>query len=128
MIERHQSTTHLLGYFTYDHLPPHLAAISEPFANLADDVVSRLPDGPELTAGLRKLLEAKDCMVRAAVALERTHNRYSPPREVPPGRNQHCVNCGDTRGGPIGHETSECTYPGERGRERMRPMDDGRQP
>ncbi len=29
---------------------------------------STLPEGPELTAGLRKLLEAKDCFVRAAMA------------------------------------------------------------
>jgi hypothetical protein len=28
-----------------------------------------LPDGPELTVGLRKLLEAKDCLVRAALDL-----------------------------------------------------------
>lgn len=27
-------------------------------------------DGPELTAGLRKLLEAKDCLVRAAIESE----------------------------------------------------------
>ena len=27
----------------------------------------QLPDGPEKSAGLRKLLEAKDCMVRAAL-------------------------------------------------------------
>ena len=25
-------------------------------------------------------------------------------------RNPHCSRCGDTRGGPFGHETSECTY------------------
>lgn len=30
-------------------------------------MVDQLPDGPELTAGLRKLLEAKDCFVRAAL-------------------------------------------------------------
>ena len=29
-------------------------------------MIETLPDSPELTAGLRKLLEAKDCMVRAA--------------------------------------------------------------
>jgi hypothetical protein len=23
-------------------------------------------------------------------------------------RNPHCSNCGDLRGGPFGHETSEC--------------------
>lgn len=25
-------------------------------------------------------------------------------------RNAHCSNCGDTRGGPAGHEISECTH------------------
>ena len=25
-------------------------------------------------------------------------------------RNQHCMNCGDERGGPVGHETQECLY------------------
>ncbi len=25
-------------------------------------------------------------------------------------RNTYCSNCGDTRGGPIGHEASECTF------------------
>lgn len=25
-------------------------------------------------------------------------------------RNTHCSNCGDERGGPVGHETSECAY------------------
>ena len=28
----------------------------------------------------------------------------------PNRRNQHCMNCGDTRGGPVGHDTNECTY------------------
>jgi hypothetical protein len=31
-------------------------------------MINNLPDGTELTAGLRKLLEAKDCFVRAKVA------------------------------------------------------------
>ena len=35
--------------------------------DLAEAMVNALPDGPELTAGLRKLLEAKDCFVRAAL-------------------------------------------------------------
>jgi hypothetical protein len=25
-------------------------------------------------------------------------------------RNTHCSNCGDERGGPFGHEISECLY------------------
>jgi len=50
------------------HLPPYLAGINSQCAELADDMVDRLPtDDPETTAGLRKLLEAKDCFVRAAV-------------------------------------------------------------
>lgn len=64
---RHPSTTHLLRYFEYDHLPERLQEFSAPFAELANESVAHLPDGPELTAGLRKLLEAKDCIVRAAV-------------------------------------------------------------
>jgi len=34
---------------------------------LAYNLVDQLEDGPEFTAGLRKLLEAKDCFVRAAL-------------------------------------------------------------
>jgi len=62
----------LLRYFRFEHLPPELRAISEPFANLAVQMVERLAGGDpaELTTGLRKLLEAKDCMVRAALPPE----------------------------------------------------------
>lgn len=62
----HPNTEALLKFFRYEHLPESLQAISKPFADLAQDLASKL-DGPELTAGLRKLLEAKDCMVRAAL-------------------------------------------------------------
>lgn len=57
----------ILRHFTYAHLPTHLQAVSEPVAMLAADMESLLPDGPEKTVGLRKLLEAKDCFVRAAL-------------------------------------------------------------
>lgn len=62
----HPATQAILRYFSYTHLPLHLQVISEPFHLLAHDMAGRL-DGPELTVGLRKLLEAKDCMVRAAL-------------------------------------------------------------
>lgn len=65
--DRHPSTTHLTQYFAYEHLPPHLRSVSKAFADLVNDLASELPDGPEFTAGLRKLLEAKDCMVRHAL-------------------------------------------------------------
>jgi len=67
MSDRHPSIEHLLQYFTYAHLPPHLAAVSKPFADLAE-VVADLPSSPEVTVALRKLLEAKDCAVRARLA------------------------------------------------------------
>lgn len=70
--ERHPSTMHLAKFFTYGHLPPHLQAVSRPCAELAGQMLAAIPDGPELTAGLRKLLEAKDCFVRAALDTEET--------------------------------------------------------
>lgn len=57
----------ILRYFEYRHLPEQLQAVSEPFCRLAHHMAENLPGGPETSAGLRKLLEAKDCAVRAAL-------------------------------------------------------------
>lgn len=54
-------------YFEYGHLPPHLQEVSKPFFEMADAMAQRVQDCEETEAGLRKLLEAKDCAVRAAV-------------------------------------------------------------
>jgi len=62
----HQSTEAILRHFEYSHLPAELQQVSAPFHELAHDLARKL-DGPELTAGLCKLLEAKDCCVRAAL-------------------------------------------------------------
>lgn len=67
---RHASTAHFAPLFSFEHLPPHLAAISESCHDLAVAMISRVADGPELTTGLRKLLEAKDCFVRQAVLID----------------------------------------------------------
>lgn len=64
----------LLAFFRHDHLPPHLAEVSRPLSYVARAMNTRLPDGPEKTAGLRKLLEAKDCFVRAALEDEETRS------------------------------------------------------
>ena len=56
---------YLLQFFGYKHLPEHLQEISTPFHDLAHQLVETLPSNPERTAALRKLLEAKDCAVRA---------------------------------------------------------------
>jgi hypothetical protein len=60
----------ILQYFTYEHLPERLQKISKPCADLALKMVEMDPS-PELSAGLRKLLEAKDCFVRAALSEKR---------------------------------------------------------
>ncbi|PIQ38944.1 MAG: hypothetical protein COW58_14405 [Thalassolituus sp. CG17_big_fil_post_rev_8_21_14_2_50_53_8] len=60
--------TSTLQYFKYDHLPEHLQAVSKPLGDLAQQMEKQLPDGPEKQAGMRKLLEAKDCFVRAQVS------------------------------------------------------------
>jgi len=58
-----------MQFFSYEHLPAHLQAVSKPFGELAV-VVLTLPRNPERTVALRKLLEAKDCAVRALLAKE----------------------------------------------------------
>ena len=68
LADRHPSTREIAKHFTYGHLPEDLRAVSKLCADLADEILQALPDSPELTAGLRKLLEAKDCFVRAALA------------------------------------------------------------
>ncbi|PYQ25664.1 MAG: hypothetical protein DMF56_27095 [Acidobacteria bacterium] len=55
----------LLKFFQYAHLPDHLQKISAEFKDLAEWSVENVQPGAERTVGLRKLLEAKDCMVRA---------------------------------------------------------------
>lgn len=54
-----------MKYFDYEHLPNHLQEVSQPIGELARKMNETLPDGAEKSAGLRKLLEAKDCLVRA---------------------------------------------------------------
>lgn len=62
-----EGPNHILKYFEYAHLPPVLQEVSKPFHELAHLMVNSLPAGSERSAGLRKLLEAKDCCVRAAL-------------------------------------------------------------
>jgi hypothetical protein len=56
---------YMLQFFKYDHLPEDLQRYSRPFADTAAWIVEALPDNPERTVSLRKLLEAKDCAVRS---------------------------------------------------------------
>jgi len=62
------STT--IQFFSYEHLPEKLQTVSKPLAELAHLMEETLPDGPEKSAGMRKLLEAKDCFVRSYLGKE----------------------------------------------------------
>jgi hypothetical protein len=55
----------MLQFFEYSHLPATLQSVSNPFCSIAEWIVETLPRNPERTTALRKLLEAKDCAVRA---------------------------------------------------------------
>ena len=60
----------ILKFFKYGHLPRYLQDISKPFSDLAHAVVDNAPLGSEIfetDMALRKLLEAKDCAVRAQI-------------------------------------------------------------
>lgn len=57
----------ILQYFAYDHLREDLKDVARPFAELAEKIEKELPANPESSTALRKLLEAKDCAVRAAL-------------------------------------------------------------
>lgn len=57
----------ILRFFHYKHLPPVLREVSAPFCEQARGMIDRLPRNAERTVALRKLLEAKDCAVRASL-------------------------------------------------------------
>lgn len=61
------SIKHVMGFFVYEQLPARLQKVSRPFHDLAVVCAMRAPMSPETTVALRKLLEAKDAAVRAAL-------------------------------------------------------------
>ena len=78
-------TEPIMQFFAYEHLPPHLQAVSKPFCDLARALVGDergmpegtptefpLPRNPERTVALRKLLDAKDAAVRARLYKDAT--------------------------------------------------------
>lgn len=68
--ELNQLGNPIMRYFSYEHLPEgYLQSTSRAFAELAKKVEGGLPNGPEKSTALRKLLEAKDAAVRAALDL-----------------------------------------------------------
>lgn len=58
----------IMKFFEYKHLPEHLQAVSKPIGDLASYMEATVPESAEKSVGLRKLLEAKDALVRASLA------------------------------------------------------------
>jgi hypothetical protein len=81
--------TTTIQYFNYEHLGEFAPAISKPIHDLAHWVENNLPDGPEKSAGMRKLLEAKDCFVRASLTQNCGKNESGASR-----RKSTCPRCG----------------------------------
>ena len=46
----------ILRFFVWEHLPPHLQAVSKPFGELAHKLAEELPKDAETSVALRKLL------------------------------------------------------------------------
>lgn len=63
-----QPIDHIMQFFAFEHLPMAMQAVSRPFSELAHRIADSLPRNAERTVALRKLLEAKDAAVRAAIA------------------------------------------------------------
>lgn len=59
--------TNVDKFFVYQHLPEHLQEISKPICELAAQINAKLPDCAEKSTGMRKLLEAQDSFLRAAM-------------------------------------------------------------
>ena len=75
--DRNRAVIEAAQWFAFDHLPvmPGTGGasprdVSASVASLAFQAIDLLPDTPELTHALRRLLEAKDCLVRAAIAAQ----------------------------------------------------------
>ncbi len=73
-----RDAAHFRVLFEWAQLPPHLAEVSRPFGELAEKLWTDLPENPETTTALRKLLEAKDCAVRSMVLKRRAEAESTP--------------------------------------------------
>lgn len=66
----HIATQQVLRYFRWDHLAEGPGRkVAQEYADLAVQLARKLPEDPETTVALRKLLESKDAAVRAALEI-----------------------------------------------------------
>lgn len=77
---RHPSVQAFADKFRWEHLPEGLPqTTSRIFAEAAEQVVSLLPDSPEIPVALSKLWEAKNEAVYHAVNVHKAQKASVPP-------------------------------------------------
>lgn len=69
MTEFHPSVQQILNHFR-DEADSGIPMVSGMLRDVAYEMANYLNQNPELTTGLRKLLEAKDCFNRAGITIE----------------------------------------------------------
>jgi len=57
----------MMKWLSYHHLPPELQECVKAYRELGESICAAIPAGPERTVALRKLVESKDCAVRAII-------------------------------------------------------------
>lgn len=72
----------ILRHFGYGHLPPVMHGQMAPVAQLAAHIANRFPQSEERNRALRKLLEAKDCLQRAALDMWKDGDPFAALNEV----------------------------------------------
>lgn len=72
--------------FNYQHLPQALQGVSMRFAQVAQYLAATLPPGDEREFALRKLLESKDCAVRARLETMQAEGKTKIREQEPPVR------------------------------------------
>ena len=65
VIDQQTPAEPMIQFFQFEHLKEPLRTASRLFAQLATTIVMEIPRNAERTVSLRKLLESKDCAVRA---------------------------------------------------------------
>ena len=67
-MSRHPSIEEKLEYFNFNHLPTDMQGPSRIISQTVTEILNEIPvDSPQLALGLQKLIEAKDCFVRAKI-------------------------------------------------------------
>ncbi len=67
VIAHYKAGEKIMRFFVFGHLRPEQRVESRKWATLAVEACDALPPSAERAAGLRKLMEAKDCFVRASL-------------------------------------------------------------